>query len=387
MKFITAILIWVLILGSEVTVGAESVSAKAAILIEADSGRVLFEKNPYEKLPMASTTKIMTAVVALEKREGALEGEVKISPSAAGVEGSSMYLREGEVMSLKDLIYGLMLSSGNDAAIAVAEEIAGSEEEFVKMMNDKAKELEMNDTHFSNPNGLPDEEHYSTAADMAKLCAYAMKNPKFATVVSTQNYRIDREGTAYPRELSNHNRLLKMYEGCVGVKTGYTKAAGRCLVSCAKRNGMMLICVTLNDPNDWEDHMRLFDYGFENYTYTKIADSTKPLWGAVVGGAEVGAVPLYPQEDLYYPLSKGEGFSQEMQVYPEISAPLQKGEICGRLTVSVCESESGGTVAMRETNLVNMTDVQLHKEPKSHSFKETLTIVFESWLTLFGETN
>lgn len=243
-----------------------SVSAQAAVMTEVSSGKILYSKNADKVLPMASTTKIMTALVAVEAAGDRLDEVVEISDSAAGVEGSSMYLEKGEKMTLRELLYGLMLSSGNDAAVAIAENIGGSVEGFVDMMNQKAAEMGLTSTHFVNPNGLPDESHYSSANDMAKMTCHAMKNPDFAEIVGTKSYNISGEGKSYPRTLSNHNKLLRMYEGCIGVKTGFTKAAGRCLVSCAERDGLMLVCVTLNAPDDWNDHTLMFNYGFENFT-------------------------------------------------------------------------------------------------------------------------
>lgn len=357
------------------------VSARSAILIEKDSGRVLFEKNSEEKLPMASTTKIMTAAVALESRE--LDREIEISESAAGVEGSSMYLQKGEVMTLRDLLYGLMLSSGNDAAVAIAEDIAGSGEKFAELMNEKAAQIGMKNSHFTNPNGLPDENHYSTAADMARLCAYAMKNPTFCEIAATKNYKISGGKVAYPRALSNHNRLLNMYDGCVGVKTGFTKAAGRCLVSAAQRGGMTLICVTLNAPDDWNDHMSLFDYGFSTYKYTKIADSEIPACGVAVNGSADGAVPLYPERDMFYPLAEGEGFSEETQTYPELSAPMRSGETAGKISVTICESESGARIGTAELPLIVKNDVEcVGAAAYKNSFIEEVRLLFGCWLRL-----
>ena len=233
---------------------AVSTSAASAILMDAGSGEVLYEHNADAQKLIASTTKIMTALVAL--REGALSDTVTVSREAAYTEGSSMYLREGEELSLETLLYGLMLCSGNDAAVAVAQHVGGSVEGFVERMNDTAQELGLRSTSFANPNGLDHEQHYSTARDMALLAASAMKDPTFRRIVSTKSVVI--EG----RTMTNHNKLLSMEEGCIGLKTGYTRAAGRTLVSCVERNGRRLIAVTLQDGNDWADHQALFDFGF-----------------------------------------------------------------------------------------------------------------------------
>ena len=231
---------------------AVEVSAAAAVLMDADSGRLLYEKNGGKRMLIASTTKLMTALVALE--QGGLQQEITVTGSHMA-EGSSMYLRPGEKLTLETLLYGLLLSSGNDAALAVTECMGGAVP-FVARMNEKAAELGMENTHFANPNGLDDEEHYSTAEDMARLAAAAMNDPVLRRVASTRTARIG------GRTLTNHNKLLSRVEGCVGLKTGYTKAAGRTLVSCAERDGVRLVAVTLQDGDDWNDHASLYEQGF-----------------------------------------------------------------------------------------------------------------------------
>ena len=231
---------------------AVEVSAAAAVLMDADSGRLLYEKNGEKRMLIASTTKLMTALVALE--QGGLQQEITVTGGHMA-EGSSMYLRPGEKLTLETLLYGLLLSSGNDAALAVTE-CMGGVAPFVARMNEKAAELGMENTHFANPNGLDDEEHYSTAEDMAKLAAAAMDDPVLRRVASTRTARIG------GRTLTNHNKLLSKVEGCVGLKTGYTRAAGRTLVSCAERDGVRLVAVTLQDGDDWNDHASLYEQGF-----------------------------------------------------------------------------------------------------------------------------
>ena len=231
---------------------AVEVSAAAAVLMDADSGRLLYEKNGEKRMLIASTTKLMTALVALE--QGGLQQEITVTGGHMA-EGSSMYLRPGEKLTLETLLYGLLLSSGNDAALAVTECMGGAVP-FVARMNEKAAELGMENTHFANPNGLDDEAHYSTAEDMAKLAAAAMDDPVLRRVASTRTARIG------GRTLTNHNKLLSRVEGCVGLKTGYTKAAGRTLVSCAERDGVRLVAVTLQDGDDWNDHASLYEQGF-----------------------------------------------------------------------------------------------------------------------------
>ena len=234
-------------------------SARAAILMD-QYGQVLYAYNGDAALPMASTTKIMTALVALESADTELT--LTIPKEAVGVEGSSAYLMEGEQLTLLTLLYALMLQSANDAAVAIAVGLSGSVEAFVEKMNRKANALGLSHTHFTNPHGLDDPDHYTSASDLAKLTAKALQNPAFARIVSTVRYQAPVEGSDSLRLFVNHNRLLREYEGCVGVKTGYTKRTGRCLVSAAARDGITLIAVTLDDPNDWQDHKRLLDFGF-----------------------------------------------------------------------------------------------------------------------------
>ena len=231
---------------------AIQLSATAAILMDADSGEILYEKDAGRRMRIASTTKIMTALVALDRAR--LTDTITVT-AAHMVEGSSMYLKPGETVTVEELLYGLMLCSGNDAALALAD-CCGGLEEFVQAMNDKAAELGMQDTSFANPNGLDDEDHYSTARDMAVLAAYAAQNPTFRRICST------RTATVGSRTMTNHNKLLSQVEGCIGMKTGYTKAAGRTLVSCAQRDGCRLVAVTLCDGNDWADHKSLYEMGF-----------------------------------------------------------------------------------------------------------------------------
>jgi len=232
------------------------VSADSAVLYEPLSKQVLFSKKAEIKRGIASTTKIMTAIVAIENLN--LSAQVTIEAKHTMVEGSSMYLTEGEKLTVKELLYGLMLTSGNDAALAIADELGGIEE-CARLMNDKAQQLGLINTHFTNPHGLDDENHYSTALDMAKLAAYALENKIFAEICNCTKIQI---GT---RILVNHNRLLNELEGCEGVKTGFTKACGRCLVSAVCINGFRLIAVTLNAPNDWEDHEKMYAYAYDNY--------------------------------------------------------------------------------------------------------------------------
>ena len=251
---------------------AAKISAASAVLYDPLSGAVLYEKDAGVRRGMASTTKIMTALVALEQYD--TEQVVEIQPEWCGIEGSSMYLQAGERLTVSDLLYGLLLTSGNDAATALAGMHPDGPDAFVAQMNKTAADLSLKDTHFDNPSGLDGATHYTTALDLAKLTAKAMENGIFAEIVSTQS------ASVAERTLNNHNRLLADIGAC-GVKTGYTKACGRCLVSAKEQNGRMLICVTLNAPNDWQDHAALYDYGFSQY---RLYD--------VLGAGDCGSVPL-----------------------------------------------------------------------------------------------
>ena len=277
---------------------AEAVSAQKAVLLDAGTGRILYEKDANSRSLIASTTKIMTALVVCEQCN--VLDRVRIPREAVGIEGSSMYLREGEVLTVQELLYGLMLSSGNDAAVALAIYCGGTVEGFAQLMNDKARSLGLNGTHFENPNGLDSPGHYSTARDLAVLAAYAMKNPIFLQTVSTKNIRIGQ------RSLTNHNKILWRVEGADGVKTGYTKAAGRILVSSATRDGRRLICVTINDGNDWADHKKLLEDAFSQYsTYTLVSEGECLGVREIVSG-EADRVQMLATESFQYPLAENE---------------------------------------------------------------------------------
>ncbi|EFM09819.1 peptidase S11 D-alanyl-D-alanine carboxypeptidase 1 [Paenibacillus curdlanolyticus YK9] len=275
-------------------VSAISTQAKAAAIIDVESGRLLYSKNGDEPMRIASLTKIMTAIVAIEN--GNLADKVKVSVRAAGKEGSSIYLRAGEVMKLEDMLYGLMLRSGNDAATAIAEHVGGSIDGFVKMMNEKAEWIGLKHSRFMNPSGLDEDGHLSTANDLAKLTAYALHNPTFAAIVKTRVKKAPNPNEQWDYSWSNKNKMLAMYEGADGVKTGYTKAALRCLVSSATRNGQQLAAVTINDRNDWADHRSMLDWGFQHYVPTVIAKQGQPISGYTLAAGQ----------SFRFPLAKGE---------------------------------------------------------------------------------
>lgn len=257
-------------------------NAESAALIDVTSGRILYAQQGDKKMRIASLTKIMTAIVAVER--GKLEDLVTVGPDAFGKDGSSVYLKLGEKITLQHLLYGLMLRSGNDAAVAIAEHVGGSLDGFVLMMNEKARELGMEGSHFMNPHGLDHDAHYSTANDMAKLTAYALKNPVFQEIVKTETKRVPNPDEKWDRIWHNKNKMLNIYKDSDGVKTGYTKLAKRCLVSSATKNGQQLAVVTLNDPNDWVDHARLLDWGFKNYSLRMLAEKGQAIQQGFAAG-------------------------------------------------------------------------------------------------------
>ena len=270
MKKILSLLLAVLILAAPHSlIKSRAASASAFCLMDADTGDVLFSSRERERLPMASTTKVMTCLVALRLAE--TDRIITVPAEAVGVEGSSAYLTEGEKLSLSDLLFALMLQSANDAAVTIAVGISGSVDAFVSEMNRIADEIGLTDTHYSDPHGLSSEDHYSTASDLCRLMACAMRDEVFAVITGSSSARIPAPDGSY-RYLSNHNKLLRTYNDCVGGKTGYTKAAGRCLVSAARRNGKLLVCATLNAPDDWNDHKSLYEKGFSQYHLTRLCD-------------------------------------------------------------------------------------------------------------------
>ena len=329
-----------------------AVSAQKSYVLDAVSGRVLYEKNATEQSLIASTTKIMTALIVCEQCN--VLDRMRIPKEAVGIEGSSMYLQEGEILTLQELLYGLMLSSGNDAAVALAIYCGGTVEGFAQLMNDKARNLGLRGTHFENPNGLDSPGHYSTARDLAVLASYAMENPIFAKTVSAKNVRIGQ------RWLTNHNKLLWRVEGADGVKTGYTKAAGRILVSSASRNGRRIIAVTIDDPDDWDDHCALLEEGFSRYQVQRIVAKGQPVGTLEVVGGETHRVEILAAGDFSYALAPEEQPQLALPGPGFAYAPAVEGADAGFAYVLI-EGKAVGKVPV----VYGQTIEQLQEEEKS----------------------
>ncbi|MBE7025431.1 MAG: D-alanyl-D-alanine carboxypeptidase [Ruminococcaceae bacterium] len=342
------------------------VSAKSAIVLEYTGGTVVYAKNAEERLPMASTTKIMTALVALEK--GVLSDTVTVGANAAGVEGSSMYLRQGEKLTLEELLYGLMLTSGNDAAVAISEHIAGSEAAFAEMMTARAVELGCTNTRFKNANGLPDEEHYTTALELARITGKALENETFRKIVSSQSVRIGN------RTLSNHNKLLSLYEGAIGVKTGFTKAAGRTLVSAAERGGITLIAVTLNAPDDWDDHAKMLDYGFSCMEKRCVTEKGGYAGTLRVEGGTEDSVELCFGETFSLSVLKTAETEVKINLPSGVQAPVSAGTVLGTGEIFA------NNVKMGEVPLLASAAVEEQYIP---TFRDYLQLVFSRWVTMY----
>lgn len=350
------------------------VSAASAAVMECESGKILYEKNADTKRGMASTTKIMTAIVAFEK--GKKDDVVKISAKSANIEGSSMYLKEGEKLTLENLVLGLMLVSGNDAATAIAEHIAGSEEKFAELMNEKAKEIGAENTHFTNPHGLSDENHYTTAYDLAKITAYALENPDFARIVSTKSITIEREGLGKTL-LVNHNKLLKLYEDCKGVKTGFTKATGRCLVSAWEKDGAKIVCVTLNAGDDWNDHKRMRDYAFEKFKVKLYKRCGTVAGFAEVDGGECEEVNGIYGDDIYLWGENDKEWNIKSKISYSLKAPVKRGQIIGE---AVAISESGEE---KRFDILAEKDIEKVGAKSEANLKDRMKFVFYRWLVSF----
>jgi D-alanyl-D-alanine carboxypeptidase len=314
---------------------AVSLSAQSAVLVDVESGRVLYSKNDAKQMKIASLTKIMTAIIAIENAN--LESMVKTSKNAFGVEGSSIYLKQNEQMKLHDMLYGLMLRSGNDAATAIAEHVSGSMEKFTELMNDKAKQLGMEGTLFTNSHGLDwGEGNYSTASDMGKLLAYCLRNPVFKEIVSTKVKKVPWEGENYDRVFYNKNKMLSLYPGGDGVKTGYTVKAGRCLAASATKDDWQLATIVLNAPDWWRDSSNLLSYGFHDYIKQQVIETNITLKSIPVIIGKEKSINVHAKKQIYYPIKENEKglLSYTWELPKSLKAPVEKDQLLGYVIVS-----------------------------------------------------
>ena len=312
---------------SSSAVSIPDVSARSAVLYCKETGQVIAEKDSRKIMSMASTTKIMTSVIALETDKPDMI--VEITQEMVNVEGTSSGLRTGDKITLTDLVYCMLLESGNDAANAVAVALSGSLEEFARLMNKKAAEIGMADTSFVTPSGLDDKNHYTTAYDMALLTSYALDNDDFVEICSQTSYVTEFIDSDKQITLYNHNRLLREYEGCIGVKTGFTKKSGRCLVSAAKRGDVTLVAVTLNAGDDWNDHRKMLDYGFSCVDSEKIDAEMSSVMIPVVGSEIVSVRVSSISADIPYIKNEENSFTKEIFLEKFLYAPVNAGDIVG----------------------------------------------------------
>lgn len=327
-----------------------SISAKSAVVICAESGEIIYSKNGNEQLPMASTTKIMSSLIALEM--GADDTFFTVTDEMLGVEGTSMGLKSGDSVSLLSLVKGMLISSGNDAANVIAYAISGGIEPFVNLMNEKAKQIGMNNTHFVTPSGLDAEGHYSTAYDMAILAAEAIRNPIFLNICSSKTVTAYYGSPPSKHVLTNHNKLLSVSDEFIGVKTGFTKKSGRCLVSARREDGKTLIAVTLNAPNDWDDHIKLYDYAFPLAKSVSLDCNLSELSLKVIGGEEKCVNLEFDDYNFYTFLNSSITYYYKIYIKQFEYAPVYKGENAGRVDF-YC---SDGTL-IKSINLIVTKDV------------------------------
>ncbi|MBE6532963.1 MAG: D-alanyl-D-alanine carboxypeptidase [Ruminococcaceae bacterium] len=339
-------------------------SARSATLYVPETDSFIYSKNQNERLPMASTTKIMTAMIALEECEG--DEVVVIGGESVGIEGSSAYLREGDELTMEELTYALLLQSANDAAVAIAYHIGGSVEAFADMMNKRARDMGLSDTNFENPHGLDSSEHYTTAHDLAKIAAAALENPKFKEIASTYKKSFVTEERS--RTYVNHNKLLNMYDGCIGVKTGFTKKSGRCLVGAAERDGLTFITVTLDAPSDWADHKAMLNYGYERLEKINLAEPSEYEYNIPVLDGESESVCVKNIDGANLIRERcDDGFESHVKLSRFAVAPIREGDILGEVIFTI-----GG----KECARVNLVATESVNKKNSKTLWERITSLF-----------
>ncbi len=355
--FVAAV-VTVLTITAPLCAAAPYVSAQTAALMVADTGEIVFSKDANVRRSMASTTKIMTSLIALEA--GTPEMEITVTDKMVAVEGTSMGLLPGDKVTLRTLVCGMLLCSGNDAANTVAVVLGGSVEGFAKLMNARAAEIGMTNTHFVTPSGLDNEEHYSTAYDMALLGSEAINNPQFLSICSQRHITVEYGNPPYRRTLSNHNRLLQCYPNAIGIKTGFTKKSGRCLVSAARKDGVTLVAVTLCAPDDWNDHIRMLDYGFSVVKATALDDSLTGVSLPVVGGKSKSVQVSFSSKPETVLKSSGGDVTREILIKRFEYAPVKQGEPVGRAVYY----RDGEIICEADLIAAQSCGVAIHKAPQ-----------------------
>ncbi|MGI5900375.1 MAG: serine hydrolase [Christensenellales bacterium] len=353
------------------------VPASAAILVEQKSGRVLFSKDAHVPRPMASTTKIMTALIVLEECD--LSDIVEIDRRMSGIEGSSMYLEVGERLTVEELLYGLMLRSGNDAAVALAIHAGESLEGFVEMMNERALAMGLENTSFTNPHGLHHENHHTTAYELAIIAREAMEHEVFKEIITTDKKVVSWEGHEWNRVLSNKNQILSLIEGGNGIKTGYTKAAGRCLVSSAVQEGMQLIAVTLNCQDDFNISAKLLQRGFDEFSMVLLAEK-----GAILGQVktDLGMANVIAGEDIALPMKGAEQLSYSIEIPASISGSYEKGAVVGWLDIFSNEERTSSERIANEgiaSEKIASFELEIERSIDSDSFWGKIKMIMNNW--------
>lgn len=343
---------------------AVSSSAKAMCVLDKDTNRILYSKNEHKQLPMASTTKVVTLITVLENCND-LNQVITVNDKAVGVEGTSIYLRKGEQIAVLDLLYGLMLRSGNDSATALAYHVGGSVEGFAELMNKLAKKVGANNSHFVNPHGLDNQNHYTTAYDLALITSYALNNDTFKQIVSTKTHVIDATNMSDKRYLTNKNKLLSSLDGCCGVKTGFTSKAGRCLVSATERDNHTSVCVVLNCGPMFEESAELLEQSFVDYCQVKLVDKNKQIYNEYITDNQSGRLYLFAEDDYYYPLKQGE--EQKIKLKYTVSLDNAKqGAVVGKIDIFLDNQ------LLNSVKLYTMNKIDKFLDNKTLQIKEIL---------------
>lgn len=341
-----------------------SCSAKAMCVLDKETNRILYSKNENQCLPMASTTKVVTAITVLENCNN-LDEVITVDDRAISVEGTSIYLRKDEEISIRDLLYGLMLRSGNDSATALACHIGGGVDEFASLMNNLAQKVGANNSHFANPHGLDNPNHYTTAYDLALITCYALNNPIFKQIVSTKSYVVSETNKSDKRYLTNKNRLLSSLSGCCGVKTGYTSKAGRCLVTACERDERTTVCVVLNCGPMFEESVDLIEASFSEFYYEKLVDKDKQIYNEYVTTEQFGRLYLFAEEDFYYPLKQSEMENISLNYYVKLENATEGAEV-GKIDIYF------NNQLLNSVKLYTINKIEKFLEDKTIQIKEIL---------------